>query len=411
MPPGVKVVDLAPNPYISPEFEVVGNLASEVIIIKAQAAVGKTITAEYLSAITRARLLDLADIEVGNNSLRGAVDEAPFHRGQCPIIVDALDEGAVVSSDAACDRFLFTSRDFLLRDRGTLDKVKVVFLGRPASAQWVQAVLTEHDSRDENAQEQPSHKPISICVIKVLFFRETAAKDLVKVYQKKEVDRLLNERHIKEAEAENLRKQIESPNMAKLYEAYFSQLEEALQLPDGLWKHSVGQAFAGYAPTLAALGQLLATVTNPHREAERLGRGTHSAWGIIDDVIRRILTREQEEKILPAVRASAPAGSRIPADAYSEAEQFEYLTQSISKDQYTIKLTKGIQEKFQSQSEALEEYRNAVKLQLPEHPFLMEGKAANDVLGARILAGAICAGSDTLDEAIRRRERTLHVFV
>ena len=145
LPPGVRVVDPAPDPYIPPEFEVTGDLASEVIIIKAQAAVGKTITAEYLSATTRARLLDLANIEVGANALRGAVDEEPFHRGQCPIIVDALDEGAVVSSDASCDRFLFTSRDFLLSDRSTLDKVKIVFLGRPDSAQWVQEILTEHD--------------------------------------------------------------------------------------------------------------------------------------------------------------------------------------------------------------------------------------------------------------------------
>ena len=134
-----------------------------MIIIKAQAAVGKTITAEYLSATTRARLLDLANIEVGANALRGAVDEEPFHRGQCPIIVDALDEGAVVSSDASCDRFLFTSRDFLLSDRSTLDKVKIVFLGRPDSAQWVQEILTEHDHQDEETDgsiDGPRYQPI-----------------------------------------------------------------------------------------------------------------------------------------------------------------------------------------------------------------------------------------------------------
>ena len=411
VPPGVRVVDLAPNPYISPEFEVAGNLASEVIIIKAQAAVGKTITAEYLSATTKARLLDLANIEVGAYSLRGAVDEGLFHHGQCPIIVDALDEGAVVSSDAACDRFLFTSRDFLLSNRDTLDKVKVVFLGRPASAQWVQEVLTEHDSRDEDARERPDYKPISICVIKVLFFREEAAKDLVKVYQKNEVDRLFEEQQIKQTDAENLRRQIDSPSMASLYDAYFSQLDAALQLPGGLWNHSVGQAFAGYAPTLAALGQLLARVTNPHKETERLGQGAHSAWGIIDDVIRRILTREREEKIIPAVMANAPAGSRIPPDAYSEAEQFEYLTQAISTGPYAVNLTTRIQEKFQGQSQALREYGEAVRLQLPEHPFLKDGEAANDVLGARILAGAICASSDALEEAVRRREGNLRDFL
>ena len=248
-------------------------------------------------------------------------------------------------------------------------------------------------------------------MIKVLFFRETAARDLVKVYQKDEVDRLLNEQQIRPKDADNLRRQIESPNMDELYDAYFSQLATALALPGGLWNHAVGQAFAGYAPTLAALGRLLAAVTNPHAEAQQLGRGARSAWDIINNVIHRILIREQEEKILPAVRTRTPAGSRIPKDAYGEAEQFEYLIQAISKGPYAVRLTNGVQEKFHGQSSALETYQEVVRQQLPEHPFLKDGEAANDVLGAKILAGTICAGSSTLDGAAKAKRGSLHEFL
>ena len=388
-PLGVTVSD-PPDPYIAPDFRILeGHLNSEVII-KAQAAVGKTVTAAHLSASRHARLLDLANTRVASYALRGAVEESAFHLGQCPIIVDALDEGALLSNDDNRDAFLFTSRDLLLSNRTIQNKVKVVFLGRPESADWTREVMLE-----DTAQSQP----ISVCMIEVSFFREQAAKDLVMLYSTKEIGRRLAQQLIRPSDATTLRAQMASPAMSDLVHIYFSRLETALELGQGqLWKHHVGRSFAGYAPTLAAIGELLATTTNPHGMLQALDRSARSAWDVIDQVINKILVREQQEKILPPVRRGATG--QIPGVAYNEKEQFEYLTQVIQGGADQIDLLERIKNAFGDRND-LDRYREVVAQQLPQHPFLKDRAAANDVLGAKMLAGAICGGLDTLYKAVK----------
>ena len=400
-PLGVTVSD-PPDPYIAPDFQILeGNLSSEVIIIKAQAAVGKTVTAAYLSASRNARLLDLANTRVASYALRGAVEESAFHLGHCPIIVDALDEGALLSNDDNRDAFLFTSRDLLLSNRTTKNKVKVVFLGRPESADWAKEVMLE-----DAAQSQP----ISVCMIEVAFFREKAAEDLVLLYSKKEISRRLTQQLIRPSDATTLRAQIASPAMTDLVHTYFSRLETALELEEGqLWEHHVGRSFAGYAPTLAAIGELLATITNPHGMIQALDRSARSAWDVIDQVINKILVREQQEKILPPVKQGATG--QIPEAAYNEEEQFEYLTQAIQGRADQIELLDRIKNAFGDRND-LDRYREVVTKQLPQHPFLKDRAAANDVLGAKILAGAIYGGLETLYNAVEdTSDNTLLTFL
>ena len=365
-PLGVKI-SVAPDPYIGPEFRIVeGDLNSEVIIIKAQAAVGKTVTAEHLSASRSARLLDLAKTRVASYALNGAVDAPAFHRGQCPIIVDALDEGALLSSDENRDAFLFTSRDLILTDRTFRDKVKVVFLGRPESVDWAREVMLEAGAQAA---------AVSICMIEVSFFDENPAKELVSLYSKKAIDRRLKRGLINDTDAARLHRQVESPAMAELVQAYFSMLETALELENGqLWEHEVGRNFAGYAPILATIGELLATTANPHGRLKALDKGAHSAWAVIEQVIQGILVREQKEKILPPVKEGAI--SQIPDDAYNAYEQFEYLTQAIQRRQHQIDLLERTKNGFGDKND-LEKYREVVTQQLPQHPFLKDWEAAN----------------------------------
>ena len=356
-PPGVTVAPL-PDPYIAPEFQILeGNLCAEVIIIKAQAAVGKTVTAEYLSGRRQARLLDTATTRVAAFTLRGAVQTDDFHRGECPIIVDALDEGALLVGEQSRDAFLFTSRDVLLENRTVKDKVKVVFLGRPESADWAKEVILENPAQRE---------PVSICVLEVSFFREDAAKNLVRLYAKKDIDRRLQRQIIKPSDAETLHKQIDSPTMIDLVNAYFSLLAKALGLqPETLWTVTEGRSFVGYAPILAAIGELLAMTPNPYGMLEDLGDDASSAWDVIDRVIQKILVREQQEKILPQVQREA--SSNIPDDAYDAQEQFEYLTQAMEGRQYHIDLMPGIKTRFDDKND-LDKYREVVRRQLPQQP-------------------------------------------
>ena len=131
-----------PIPYIPPTFRVNdGDLNSEIIFVKAPAAVGKSVTAKYLSSKRNAPLLDLADVAVGTGSLQGLLTEycsdgvAKFHRGELPIVVDALDEGRILSGENSLEAFLASAMNFLQSNRSTTDRPKLVFFGREESTE------------------------------------------------------------------------------------------------------------------------------------------------------------------------------------------------------------------------------------------------------------------------------------
>ena len=128
-------VAVSPEPYVAPTFRVVeGCFPAEVIFIKAPAAVGKSVTAQYLSAKRNAPLLNLAEVAVAAASFRGLLTdwaisaEDAFHKGQLPIIVDALDEGRLWSGENSFTAFLEGTVKFLTRsNRAIANPTKLIF--------------------------------------------------------------------------------------------------------------------------------------------------------------------------------------------------------------------------------------------------------------------------------------------
>lgn len=116
--------------FVPPDLRVVDGdaaaLAAEVIFVEASAAVGKTTMAKALSAGTGAPLLDLAEVPVSTQSLLGLLQSdfsgagSPiegFHRGEIPVIVDALDEGRLLSGEQGFELFLETTGQLLHASR------------------------------------------------------------------------------------------------------------------------------------------------------------------------------------------------------------------------------------------------------------------------------------------------------
>ena len=170
-----------------------------------------------------------------------------------------------------------------------------------------------------------------------------------------------------------------------LIDAYFAAIASALGLSnDSLWDDAVGQAFVGYAPVLAALGQLLAYPHVNFRAVEGKLRKTGGveAWTVLEEVANQIVDRERDQvhQIMSSRGVSA-----VPAAAYDREEQFAMLAQYAQTEPW------GSSPRVALVATAASVYDEIVQERIPEHPFLRKG-ALQPVLGAMVLGYALAGG-------------------
>lgn len=289
-----------------------------------------------------------------------------YHAGQLPIIVDALDEGRLLSSETGFESFLLTTGEFLLQDRSVTNRPKLIIFGR-------------HDSiEDATTWVEIMGKDIKTRSVEVGFFAEKEARELIDAYA------LIG------ASPDAAYRRHSGP-ARQLVDAYFTAIEAALGLPQGrLWADEQGRAFAGYAPVLAALGSLLAGMDNFMDVANRLkSEGRREAWSVIETVLKEILKRERNklcDKLAPKI--SVPT----PEEAYDAHEQLTFLARRVHEQPL------GTSTRVILPAMELVEYHTMVRQYLGDHPFVRQGKPSNAVLGSLVLAHAVrhdlLAGTD-----------------
>ena len=371
LPPSTSAlqVSLPPDPYVPPTLQLVdGNLSSEVIFVRSPAAVGKSVTAQFLSSNTNAPLLNLSVIPVGTGSLQGLISEYTpdgahlFHNGELTVVVDALDEGRLLSGETSLEAFLSSLVEFIKQQRSVLDRPKLVFFGREESADFSKLAI------------EILGEDISVCTLALEFFDQASASALIDLYATKEVDRLFHSNLISEQDHSRRISILQGGPIQDLKAAYFSAIAQALEIPsDQLWDISRGRTFAGYAPVLASIGTLLADVDNPVVVTNRLrATATREAWDVIDTVIQEIVTREKSKLVDTLGEVEA-----VPENAYDAQEQLSYLLQLMGGAR-RIKLTNNVA--FGSQKDA-NIYLEKVNQISREHPFIRSGKMTNEVLG------------------------------
>lgn len=364
------VLSETPAPFVAPmlrysDVPKAGPFAAEVVFVKASAAVGKTTMARYLSASQNLPLLDLSVVPVSTGSLKSLVSDLSgegdpvkaFHAGNIPIIIDALDEGRLLSNETGFEYFLQTTGEFLLQDRSVTTRPKLIIFGR-------------HDSIEEaTTWLEISGEGISTCSVEVGFFAEKEARDLIDAYATAGASPDAAYRY--------------HPGPAReLVDAYFIAIEAALGLPKGqLWTNEQGQAFAGYAPVLAALGSLLAGMDNFREVANRLGsEGRQEAWSVIETVLDEILKRERKKLCAQlALQIKVP----VPGEAYDAHEQLTFLVRHV----HDMPLEVSTRVKFPAMEQV--KYQTMVKQYVGDHPFVRQGKPSNAVLGSIVLAHAV----------------------
>ncbi|MDE2604067.1 MAG: hypothetical protein KGL62_17130 [Bradyrhizobium sp.] len=371
---GLLVIAEPPKPFVAPTLDVPGQdpaaIQKEILFIEASAAVGKSTLSRQLSATLKAPILDLAIVPVTAGSLHTSLTEleaadksdpvAAFHEGRIPVIIDALDEGRLLSNETEIERFLVSSAEFLLSNRSVTSRPKLVFLARFESIELARRSI-----------ELPA-AGITHATAKVEFFDKEGAWQLIQAYAA--------------AAARPGSHYQQHPEAARDFIAtYFDAIETVLGLPAGeLWQNEQGRVFAGYAPVLAAMGSILAAIDNFTTVANNLkANGGREAWGVIEAVLYEILSREQV-KLRNVL--SEQCGSALPNSVYDAEEQLSLLAQYIESRPLQGTGRVGLP------PADMEKYNDMIRTYLPHHPFIRRHEFGNAVLGSTLVSRAVYHG-------------------
>jgi hypothetical protein len=363
-----------PRPFVAPRLNVPGNdpsvIQKEIIFIEASAAVGKSTLARQVSAAIKAPILDLAKVPVSSGSLRTLLTEleaadngdpvAAFHEGRISLIIDALDEGRLLSSDTAIESFLVTTAELLLSNRSVTSRPKLVFFARFESnelaQQWIEL-------------KAPG---ITRATAKVGFFDKEGAGQLIQAYAA--------------SAAKPGSHYQQHPEAARDFIAtYFDALETALGFAKGeLWQHEQGRVLGGYAPALAAAGSILAEIDDFVTVTDNLkSYGGREAWGVIEAVLYELLRREQAKL---REQLSEQCESALPDQVYDVEEQMALLAQYT--DSKPLDGAGGVA----LPPADMEKYNRMVRTYLPHHPFVRRHEFGNAVLGSTAVERAAYHG-------------------
>ena len=315
-------------------------------------------------------MLDLAKVPVSAGSLHTALTDleaadksdpvAAFHEGKIPVIIDALDEGRLLSKETGIESFLATTAEFLLSNRSVTSRPKLVFLARFESIELVQQRI------------ELTAPGITRATAKVGFFDKEGAWQLIHAYAA--------------TVAKPGSQYQQNPEAARDFIAtYFDAIETALGLAAGeLWQNEQGRVLGGYAPALEAAGSVLAEIDNFTAVANNLkANGGREAWGLIEAVLYEILRREQ---IKLREQLSAQCGSKLPERVYDAEEQLSLLAQYVESRPL---IGTG---RVSLPPADMAKYSDMVRTYLSHHPFIRRHEFGNAVLGSLAVTRAVYHG-------------------
>ena len=350
IPPNLPVVEMGSRPS-----------TPQIFIISAPGNVGKSTLSKSLADAKDAILYDLASAQpVGGASFSGVLQDAMggensdafgeyLSEGLQFVIVDALDEGRLKVTEDAFISFLENIRNRAQDAKG----VCFVLLGRTQRAEEAWVILDGE--------------------------RSGARLLTIEPFNRSQADEYINSR---------VEEKIRTPVFDDCRELIFQQLAFSTGVSSG----DESREFLHYPPVLDVIVELLAEETNLQSlrndlqsEADTLG---DESVGLLQNVIRRILEREQKKKLLPTIRPkfderAAQLGWSDWESLYSIPEQCnrilgKVLGVSITATPQTLP------------NEFTRDYEESVDEWLPQHPFLQGiDRFANSVFQSYLYARAL----------------------
>lgn len=364
--------------YIQPNLSLVeGNLpnkdSSQVILISATGATGKTALALMLSAQINIPIFDLAKYPpVAARAVTGLLfdefdpEEGELFRkglqnGNNTLIIDALDEGRAKVNENAFNAFL----DDIIKISNKSSGTPFVLLGRNQVLEHSYLYLTENE--------------IEVSLLKIEPFTKEQATEFIDF-------RAGSEKYQKEY------KQVRDFIIESL-KSFFDSTSSMANYQDIEY-----EKFIGYAPVLSAISTLLSSEKNYNKLYNDLKDKELEGINLITTIVEYILSREKFQKvhniILPEIeqKLNSQQKSNFENNAYDFIEQSSRLLQKELGARITRYQT--FEEKYIN-----EEYNEKINIWLDEHPFKLDGKFQNIVFEAYSLA-QVMANSNQISLAI-----------
>lgn len=378
-----------PNPcFVGPtlvsEIDLKPNTTS-VVLLSAPGAVGKSTVAAEIARLTGSSLWDLSKIQVGSRTFSGTILEAydfeatgvlkRIREGNFLFVLDALDEAQVRAGSQNFDAFL---ADLISMLREPRRKPVVVLLARSDTADWVQMTL-------EDAK-------VPLARFQIAYFEEDQATTFI--------DKRLDERRRIDGTQPIHRQQRQPYIQAR--SALFGLIYDLYGVPrDRAWIDPRVHNFLGYAPVLEALTDYL-HVSNFMPLIDDLRNEATTArdpWHFLSDIIGRLLQRESE-KVQQALRSSL--GNYARDLGWSSWENlYTPHEQSRRVLEHSLRML-PIQTESRLPARLVEQYKEALKLILPQHPFLAGRGFANVVFKEYVYAWGVTKGYEQLTQVLRR---------
>lgn len=331
---------------LGPGFGNANPRCSDILLVSAPGAVGKTTLARQVAAETGTILVNLAEAAaVGAGTMTGGLAKTGlydrFLEGEASVIVDGLDEARIRVTQAGFAAFIADLVDLVTSRKQGAHRPLVLF-GRTGAIEESWLLFCEHNT------EPP--------VLEIGYFDHNSAIEFAAIQA----------HHIRGKEHEPDRRAIE---------LLLDQLQSQTL--------SDGNNFAGYSPVLIAVARRVADPMDPDYETNtaqlisRLEQGTEDIT--LAGIAQSILEREQSK-----IRSLDLSDPTLPDALYTPDEQYARLVGRVYGHGLRVTLpemTLADQQK----------YENALETWVNEHPFLDGAgrQPSSAVFGGLIAAKAL----------------------
>lgn len=326
--------------YISPSFGDVktnikqSTLKPKFVLFSAPGATGKSSLAKYIAHRFDAIYWNLAKVKIGTNSFAGSILNAvgatkysefisDLNTGDVLLVIDAFDEAEIVSGRRMLSSFIAEISDSM-----AVHQMPTVFLlARTETAQYIASFCTDND--------------ISVAHYEIGFFGEEAAKEFI-------LRRAIGK---KDPTTPDLQ------SVASFYDVIKNNITD-----------SERASFLGYAPVLEAISTHIKAYPNRQKLISELASQTDCV-SVIMKILDDLLTREQNDKVVPAFRSKCQATHPEFTEwdkVYSAEEQlvrviYYVLFGDTSYTNYDVKALP---------LHLIDEYQTILDSFLPQHPFV-----------------------------------------
>lgn len=332
---------------------------SQVLLVSAPGAVGKSTLSRQIAFETGAVYIDLAEAApVGANTVSGGILKSGLHQSSLEnvaILIDGLDEARMRVTQASFDAFI----DDVVEVSKTRPSPIVLF-GRTGATQEAWLLLED--------------KGISAPVLEIGYYGEEGAVDFALAALRS----ILLQRGKLSPLDYKAREDADKIAVSALLKGLREQTKND------------GDRFSGYAPVLLAVAERVAQETNPAKLVADINKGDEPIT--LQTITTAILEREHSK--LESLEFEVPS---VRDTLYSHEEQMDRLVSRIYGQPFPPLPA------FTSQRDQ-ELYQNTLETWVAEHPFLQGGKAASAVFDAAINAYALRFSTEVVKSTVLKGE-------